>query len=78
MGIVPGKCYSCEWMVGGIYKADLNLDWSHQRQGKMKKSPLCSYSGSQEGPEGKQGDRNTYQLQMQGDRGPSGLKSARQ
>lgn len=25
----------------------------------MKKSPVCSYNGSQEAPEGKQGDRNT-------------------
>lgn len=39
MGIVPGKCYSCEWMVGGIYKADLKAGLKSPEAGQDEKEP---------------------------------------
>lgn len=39
MGIVPGKFYSCEWMVGGIYKADLKAGLKSPEAGQDEKEP---------------------------------------
>lgn len=39
MGIVPGKFYSCEWIVGDIYKAALKVGLKSLEAGQDEKEP---------------------------------------
>lgn len=80
MGIVPGTFYSCEWMVGDIYKAALKVGLKSLEAGQVEKEPNVFLQCLIRGSWGKaRWQKYLHQLQMQEHiRGPSEVKSVRQ